>query len=101
MEITNVRVYPVDEPKLKGFASIVFDNSFFVGDIKIIQGKEGYFISMPSRRRKDGQFRDIAHPITQEMRKLIETRILEEYQKVTGEEINLRPLTTSNQEEAI
>ena len=88
MEITEVKVFPVRDKKLRAFASIVFDGSFMVNDIKIIQGKDGYFISMPSRRKKNGRFKDIAHPLNQETRQILEDRIIAEYRRVTegGEE---------------
>lgn len=79
MEITEVRVYPVREEKLKAFVSVVFDRCFMVNDIKVIQGKEGLFISMPSRRKKNGEFKDVAHPLNQDTRKWVEERILGEY----------------------
>ncbi len=82
MEITEVRVYPVREEKLKAFVSIVLDRCFMVNDIKVIQGKEGLFISMPSRRKKNGEFKDVAHPLNQETRSWVEERILGEYQAV-------------------
>jgi stage V sporulation protein G len=85
MEITDVRVFPVNEEKLKAFASIVFDDCFVVSDIKIIQGNNGLFISMPSKRRKNGMFRDIAHPLNSEMRKRIEEHIVEKYKEVLAE----------------
>ena len=83
MEITEVKVFPVRDKKLRAFASIVFEGSFMVNDIKIIQGKDGYFISMPSRRRKNGRFKDIAHPLNQETRQAIEERIIAEYRRVS------------------
>ena len=79
MEITEVRVYPVREEKLKAFVSVVFDRCFMVNDIKVIQGKDGLFISMPSRRKKNGDFKDVAHPLNQETRRWVEDRILGEY----------------------
>jgi len=82
VEITEVRVYPVREEKLKAFVSIVLDRCFMVNDIKVIQGKEGLFISMPSRRKKNGEFKDVAHPLNQETRSWVEERILGEYQAV-------------------
>ena len=82
MKITEVKVFPVRDKKLRAFASIVFEASFMVNDIKIIQGKDGYFISMPSRRRKNGRFKDIAHPLNQETRQAIEDRVLAEYRRV-------------------
>ncbi len=59
MEITDVKVIPVDDEKLKAFVSIVFDACFVVTDIKIIHGPKGLFVSMPSKKRKDGTFKDI------------------------------------------
>jgi stage V sporulation protein G len=82
VEITEIRVYPVQEEKLKAFVSIVLDRSFMVNDIKVIQGKEGLFISMPSRRKKNGEFKDVAHPLNQETRRWMEERILGEYHSV-------------------
>jgi stage V sporulation protein G len=95
MNITDVRVFPVGEEKLKAFASIIFDDCFVVSDIKVIQGDHGLFVSMPSKRRKNGTFRDIAHPLNSETRKMIESRILEKYREVLGDEgdeARLRPL---------
>ncbi len=70
MKITDVRVRLVkkDDSKLKGVASVTFDECFVVHDIKIIEGNEGYFIAMPSRKTGDGEFKDIAHPIKSETR---------------------------------
>ena len=83
MEITEVKVFPTKESgRLKAYATIVFDDSFIVRDLKIIEGDKGYFVSMPSRRRKDGTFRDIVHPLNSEMRQTIEDQIIEEYKKV-------------------
>jgi len=80
VEITGVRVFPVEDEKLKAFVSIVLDGCFMVNDIKVIQGKAGYFISMPSRRKRNGDFKDIAHPLNQDTRRRVEERILAEYQ---------------------
>jgi stage V sporulation protein G len=82
MDITEVRVFPVDEDKLKAYASIVLDRCFIINDLKVIQGKRGLFISMPSRRRKRGGYRDVAHPLNNETRQLVEERVLAEYQTV-------------------
>ena len=81
MEITEVRVYPVDEEKLKAYVTITFDNCFVVRDIKIIKGQEGFFVSMPSRKRKDGTYKDVAHPLNNETRQKIESAILAEYER--------------------
>jgi stage V sporulation protein G len=85
MEITQVRVFPVDEDKLKAFASIIFDDCFVVSDIKIIHGNNGMFISMPSKKRRNGTFRDIAHPLNNETRRRIEEKILSRYEEMMRE----------------
>ena len=82
MKITEVKIYPAKErgTRLKAYATIVFENSFIVRDLKVIEGEKGKFVSMPSRRKKDGSFKDVAHPLNSETRKLIEQRVIEEYQ---------------------
>jgi stage V sporulation protein G len=85
MDITEVKVFPIQEEKLKAFVSIVFDQCFMVNDIKIIQGKDGLFISMPSRKKKNGEFKDVAHPLNNETRRMIEDKVLAEYDRVLGE----------------
>ena len=80
MEITEVRITLKDEAKLKAFASITFDDCFVLRGLKVISGSQGYFVSMPSRRTRLGTFQDIAHPITNEMRKRIETAILDAFE---------------------
>jgi len=80
--ITQVKVFPVAEEKLKAYVSIVLDECFLVSDLKVIQGPNGLFISMPSKRKKNGEFKDIAHPLNRETRETMEKRILEEYEKV-------------------
>lgn len=82
MEITEVRVFPVEEEKLKAFVSIIIDDCFVVSDIKIINGNSGLFISMPSKKRKNGTFRDIAHPLNNDTRKKIEDKVLTRYREV-------------------
>lgn len=82
MEVTAVRVFPVHEEKLKAFVSIILDDCFVVSDIKIINGNNGLFISMPSKKRKNGTFRDIAHPLNSETRRMLEEKILARYNEV-------------------
>jgi len=84
MTVTDVRVFPVEEDKLKAFASIILDDCFVVSDIKIIHGVNGLFVSMPSKRRKNGTFRDIAHPLNSETRRMIEEKIIEKYREVVA-----------------
>jgi stage V sporulation protein G len=81
MKITEVKVFPVNEDRLKAYVSITLDNAFVVRDLKVIQGPSGLFVAMPSKKRKDGQFRDIAHPLNQETRQMIEDAVFEEYEK--------------------
>jgi stage V sporulation protein G len=79
MQISDIRVTLRDEDKLKGFVNVTFDNCFIVRGCKIIQGTEGYFVSMPSWKRRDGTYRDIAHPTNMDMRREIEDSILKAY----------------------
>ena len=72
MEITEVRVFPVNEEKLKAYVTITLDDCFVVRDLKVIQGNTGLFVAMPAKRRKDGTFKDIAHPLNQETRDRME-----------------------------
>ena len=95
MEITEVKVFPVQEEKLKAFVSIVFDQCFMVNDIKIIQGREGLFISMPSRKKKNGEFKDVAHPLNNETRRMIEDKVLGEYERILGERGERMPQVAS------
>ena len=79
MEITEVKVFPVEEDKLKAYVTIVLDNCFVVRDLKVISGNAGLFVAMPSKRRKDGSFKDVAHPLNQETRANMEKLILDAY----------------------
>ena len=83
LEITDCRVRPCskEDEKLKAFATITLNHCFVVTDLKVILGNKGLFVAMPSRRRKDGKFRDIAHPLNRETRAMIETRVLELYHR--------------------
>ncbi len=82
MEITEVKIYLANEGKLKGYATMVIDSCFIVRDMKIIKSdNKGLFVSMPSRRKKDGSFKDIVHPLNSETRQVIEEKIIEEYKK--------------------
>ncbi len=81
MRVTEVKVFPVAEEKLKAFVSVVFDSCFMVNDIKVIQGRDGLFISMPSRRKKNGRFKDVAHPLNNATRQMIEESVLAQYER--------------------
>ena len=81
MKITDVRVRLVnkDDSKLKAVASITIDDCFVIHDVKIIDGNDGFFIAMPSRKTADGEFKDVAHPIKSETRNEIIESVLEAY----------------------
>jgi stage V sporulation protein G len=81
MEITEVRVFPVTEERLKAYVTITLDNCFVVRDLKVINGNTGLFVAMPAKRRKDGTFKDIAHPLNSETRERMEKVILTEYER--------------------
>ncbi len=81
MKVTEVRVFPVQEEKLKAYATITFDDCFVIRDLKIIHGNSGLFVAMPSKKRKDGTFKDTAHPLNNDTRRMIEERVLGEYRK--------------------
>ena len=83
MKITSVNVRKINKEssRMKGIASVLIDDSFAVHDIRIIEGDNGLFIAMPSRKTATGGYRDIAHPINAETRKLFEDAIFEAYNK--------------------
>ena len=81
MEITEIRITLRHEEKLKAFANVTFDNALVVRGLKIISGNRGLFISMPSKKRKDGTYQDIAHPINTQMRRKVEKAVLEAYER--------------------
>ena len=86
MNITDVRIRKInDESKMKAVVSITFDDEFVVHDIKIIEGQNGLFIAMPSRKMGEGDFRDIAHPLVSETRNKIRDAIFAEYDKVLAQ----------------
>jgi stage V sporulation protein G len=86
VEISEIKVFLVDEPKLKAFVSIVFDHCFMVNDIKVIRGRDGLFVSMPSRRKKNGDFKDVAHPLNNDTRSWMEQAILTAYRQTVAQE---------------
>lgn len=100
MKITDVKVFPVEEDKLKAYATLTFDNCFIVRDLKVISGNKGFFIAMPSKKRKDGTFRDVAHPLNSETRKMIEDAVLEEYRKALAAGAKPVPYPEDAEEEA-
>jgi stage V sporulation protein G len=93
MRITDVRIRKVsDEGKMKAVVSVTFDDEFVVHDIKIIDGQNGLFIAMPSRKMGEGDFRDIAHPLVSETRNKIKEAIFAEYERVLEEKFDEHPV---------
>lgn len=83
MDITDIRIRKVNaDGKLKAYVTVTFDESFVVHNVKVIEGENGIFIAMPSRRTKNGEYKDVAHPINTEFRGILQDRILDEYNKI-------------------
>ena len=86
MEFTEVRINLNKGGKVKAFAQVVIDDCFLVGDIRVLEGKEGtVLLQMPSRRLRNGSFRDVAHPLNTETRRRLEESVLREYERVVAE----------------
>jgi len=81
VEITEIRLTMRNEDKLKAFANVTFDNAFVIRGMKIISGNKGLFISMPSKKRPDGTYQDIAHPVNTDMRRILEKAVLDAYDR--------------------
>lgn len=83
MQITDIRIRRVvSEGKLKAYVTVTFDDCFVVHNVKVIEGKSGVFIAMPSRKTKTGEYKDVAHPINSEFRANLQDQILEAYQNL-------------------
>lgn len=86
MQITDVRIRKIStDSKMKAIVSVTFDGEFVVHDIKVIEGKNGLFIAMPSRKTPNGEFKDITHPINTDTRQKIQDTILSEYERVKSQ----------------
>lgn len=81
MDVTEVRVFLVEEDRLRAYVTIIFDHCFVVRDLKVINGNNGLFVAMPSKKRKDGTYRDTAHPLDSRTRQMIESKVLAEYSR--------------------
>ena len=93
MNITDVKVFIRESKQLKAFVNIVFDDAFIVRNIKVIEGENGLFVAMPSRRISTGEYRDIAHPINTETRTEIENIIIKKYKEVLQEALSVAETT--------
>ena len=81
MEITDIRIRRIEaEGKLKAYVTVTFDDCFVVHNVKVIEGKNGAFIAMPSRKTKTGEYKDVAHPINSDFRGSLQDKILEAYE---------------------
>lgn len=88
MDITDIRIRKVNaDGKLKAYVTVTFDDSFVVHNVKVIEGENGIFIAMPSRRTKNGEYKDVAHPINTEFRAVLQDRILDEYNKMEDSDV--------------
>lgn len=85
MNVTDVKVFLRESNQLKAFVNIVIDDAFIVRNIKVIEGENGLFVAMPSRRVSSGEYRDIAHPINTETRNMLEKIIIEKYKETLKE----------------
>ena len=79
MKITEIRIHLMGEDRLKAFASVTFDDSFVVRNMKVVEGTKGVFLCMPSRKLPDGTHKDMVHPINQQFRKYLEENVLKAY----------------------
>lgn len=85
LNITDVRITKIEgDDKLKAFAALVIDDCFLVGDLRVVEGEDGYFVAMPSRRKRDGSYKDIAYPLNNDLREVLEEKVLLAYEAATG-----------------
>ena len=88
MELTEIRINLRNEEKLKAFVHVTFDDVFIVRGLKVINGKDGLFVCMPSRKLPDGSYKDIAHPIVDDFRVRLEKEILDKYAEEVSNQVN-------------
>ena len=86
MQITEITIHPTNEDLVRAYVSIVFDNCFMVGEIRVMQGPTGLFVSFPAKKQRDGSDRQLAYPANAEARMLFQRVILAEYEKLVGKE---------------
>lgn len=90
MEITSITIRKMsNEGKMKAIVSVTFDQSFVVHDIKVIEGANGFFIAMPSRKTQEGEFKDIVHPINSEFREKLSTEVLRKYREALEQAVQV------------
>lgn len=87
MEITDIRVRKItSDGKMKAIVSVTLDNMLVIHDIKVIDGVEKMFVAMPSRKNAEGEYKDIVHPITSQLRETLQSAILAKYEEVLNEQ---------------
>lgn len=87
LNVTDVRIRKMlSEGKMKAIVSVTIDDAFVIHDVKVVDGQNGLFVAMPSRKTPAGEFRDIAHPISQQARDIIQSKVLDKYQEVLSEQ---------------
>jgi stage V sporulation protein G len=102
MKITDVRLRKVNnqDTRMKALVSVTFDDAFVVHDLRVIDGNNGLFVAMPSKRTPDGEFRDIAHPINTEMRQHIQEEVMRVYEETEDPEEKVEPTVESDPSES-
>jgi stage V sporulation protein G len=85
MELTEIKIYPINQEQLKAYVTITLDNCFVIRDLKIIKGDRRLFVAMPNKKDKKGVFRDIVHPINADTRTQIEQAVLSRYYAIVAE----------------
>ena len=86
MEITDIRVRKINlEGRMKAIVSVTFDDALVIHDVKVVEGDKGLFVAMPSKKMPDGEYKDIAHPISSQAREIIQTAVLKVYEKAKAE----------------
>jgi len=95
MKITEIRIHLMNEDRLKAFASVIFDNEFVVRNMKVVEGTNGIFLCMPSRKMPDGTHKDMVHPINHSFREYLESHVLEAYRKEIGQQADTTQVTPS------
>lgn len=98
MKVTEVRISPAKGGKIRAFASIVIDDCFMINDLRVMEGRENQlFVTMPARKARNGQMRDIAHPLNRETREAVEARVLEEYENAVRDLVVPNPASGKGQ----
>ena len=98
MKITEIRIHLMNEDRLKAFASVIFDHSFVVRNMKVVEGTNGIFLCMPSRKMPDGTHKDMVHPINHEFRAYLEEHVLKAYREELEKQSHTSPTPRSEYE---